>query len=176
MVTSINFVLHENNKGENPYGLLQASQVPSGRKCINDACERVYQLMGSTEKAIEPDSPEGEEMELLSLLIEKYEQEHHRIEAPTPIEAIKFRMEQMGLRQSDIAPLFGGKTRVSEVLNGKRVLTLKMITLLNRYLGIPLESLVSTNKDIKLEKEKKEKLSNISSIKEYLNSSKAAIV
>jgi HTH-type transcriptional regulator/antitoxin HigA len=115
-------------------------------------------------------------MELLSLLIEKYEQEHHRMEAPPPIEAIKFRMEQMGLRQSDIAPLFGGKTRVSEVLNGKRALTLKMITLQNRYLGIPLESLVSANRDIKLEKEKKEKLLKISSIKEYLSSSKTAIL
>ena len=142
----------------------------------NEACERVYQLIGSTEKAIMPDSPEGEEMELLSLLIDKYEQEHHRIDAPTPIEAIRFRMEQMGLRQADVAPLFGGKTRVSEVLNGKRVLTLKMITLLNRYLGIPLESLVSGNKEIKLEDEKKEKLLNISSIKEYLSSGSAAIV
>ena len=142
----------------------------------NKACERVYQLIGSTEKAIDPDSPKGEEIELLSLLIEKYEQEHHLLGAPTPIEAIRFRMEQMGLKQSDIAALFGGKTRVSEVLNGKRVLTLKMIILLNRYLGIPLESLVSTNRDIKLEAEKKEKLLNISSIKEYLSSGRAAIV
>ena len=70
----------------------------------NEACESVYRLIHSTEKAIEPDSPEGEEMELLSLLIEKYEQEHHQMEAPDPIEAIKFRMEQMNLKQSDIAP------------------------------------------------------------------------
>ena len=73
---------------------------------------------------------------------------------PDPIEAIKFRMEQMNLRQADIAPLFGGKTRVSEVLHRKRPLTLKMITLLYRYLGIPLESLVAGNKEIKLEDEK----------------------
>lgn len=142
----------------------------------NEACERVYQLIGSTKKAIEPDSPKGEETELLSLLIEKYEQEHHRMEAPSPVEAIRFRMEQMGLKQADVAPLFGGKTRVSEVLNGKRSLTLKMITLLNRYLGIPLESLVSGNNEIKLEAEKKEKLLNISSIKEYLNSGRAAVI
>jgi HTH-type transcriptional regulator/antitoxin HigA len=106
----------------------------------NEACERIYRLINTTEKAIEPDSPEGEELDLLSLLVEKYEQEHYPIKAPNPIEAIKFRMEQMNLKQTDIAPLFGGKTRVSEVLNGKRPLTLKMITLLNRYLGIPLES------------------------------------
>lgn len=141
----------------------------------NKACERIYILINSSEKAIEPDSPKGEEIELLSLLVEKYEQEHYQIEAPDPIEAIKFRMEQMNLKQADIAPLFGGKTRVSEVLNGKRVLTLKMITLLNRYLGIPLESLVS-GKGIKLEAEKKEKLLNITSIKEYLSGSKAAMI
>ncbi len=140
------------------------------------ACKRLYQLIGSSEKAIAPDSPKGEEMELLSLLIEQYEHENHRMEAPTPVEAIKFRMEQMGLKQTDIAPLFGGKTRVSEVLNGKRSLTLKMITLLNRYLGIPLESLISANEEIKLDDKKKEKLLTVSSIKEYLSSGRAAIV
>lgn len=135
----------------------------------NEACDRIYRLINGSELMIEPDSPEGEEMELLSLLVEKYEQEHHQMEAPGPIEAIKFRMEQMNLKQADIAPLFGGKTRVSEVLNGKRPLTLKMITLLNRYLGIPLESLVSGNKEIKLEAGSREKLLNISSIRDYLN-------
>ena len=124
----------------------------------NAACERIYELIHSTEQSIEPDSPKGEELELLSLLVEKYEQEHHYLDAPDPVEAIKFRMEQMNLKQKDVAPLFGGKTRVSEVLHGKRALTLKMITLLNRYLGIPLESLISGNKNIKLEAENKEKL------------------
>jgi HTH-type transcriptional regulator/antitoxin HigA len=142
----------------------------------NEACERIYNLINSSGNAIEPNSPEGEEMELLSLLVEKYEQEHHQMEAPDPIEAIKFRMEQMNLKQADIAPLFGGKTRVSEVLCGKRTLTLKMITLLNRYLGIPLESLVSGNKEIKLEAEKKEKLLRITSIKEYLKGSRVAMI
>jgi HTH-type transcriptional regulator/antitoxin HigA len=124
----------------------------------NEACERIYELINSDENLVEPNSKAGEEIELLSLLVEKYEQEHYPIEAPNPIEAIKFRMEQMNLKQADIAPLFGGKTRISEVLNGKRPLTLKMITLLNQYLGIPLESLISGNKEIKLEPEKKDKL------------------
>jgi HTH-type transcriptional regulator/antitoxin HigA len=128
------------------------------------------------ETAIEPDSAEGEEIELLSLLVEKYELEHHRLDAPDPIEAIKFRMEQMNLKQADIAPLFGGKTRVSEVLHRRRPLTLKMITLLNRYMGIPLESLVSGNKEIKLEPEKREKLLRISSIQEYLKNSRTAMI
>ena len=142
----------------------------------NEACERIYQLINNSEDAIEPYSPEGEEMELLSLVVEKYEQENHQMEAPSPIEAIKFRMEQMNLKQADVAPLFGGKTRVSEVLNGKRNLTLKMITLLNRYLGIPLESLMSGNKEIRLEDDKKEKLLHISSIREYRNTGRAAAI
>lgn len=141
----------------------------------NEACERVYFLMNSFDDA-EPNSPQGEEMELLSLLIEKYEQENYRMKAPSPIEAIKFRMEQMNLKQADVAPLFGGKTRVSEVLNGRRALTLKMITLLNRYLGIPLESLISGNKEVKLEPEKKERLLHVSSIKDYLSSEGASVI
>lgn len=142
----------------------------------NEACERIYMLINGSENAIEQNSDEGEELELLSLLVEKYEQEHYPIQAPNPIEAIKFRMEQMNLKQTDIAPLFGGKTRVSEVLCGKRPLTLKMITLLNRYLGIPLESLVSGNKEIILEPEKREKLLSISSIKEYFSNYRAAMI
>ena len=142
----------------------------------NEACERVYLLMNSSEYAIAPNTPEGEEMELLSLLIKKYEQENFQMKAPSPIGAIKFRMEQMNLKQVDVAPMFGGKTRVSEVLNGRRALTLKMITLLNRYLGIPLESLISGNKEVKLEPENREKLLHVSSIKEYLNSGRAAVI
>jgi HTH-type transcriptional regulator/antitoxin HigA len=142
----------------------------------NEACQLIYTLINSTNEAIEPDSPEGEEVELLSLLVEKYEQEYHPIDAPSPIEAIKFRMEQMNLKQADVAPLFGGKTRVSEVLHGKRPLTLKMITLLNRYLGIPLESLIAGNKEVKLEPEKREKLLNITSIKEYFSGSRTAMI
>ena len=141
----------------------------------NKACQRIYALIHSTENDIVPDSSEGEELELLSLLVEKYEQEHYRMQAPSSIKAIKFRMEQMNLRQSDIASLFGGKTRASEVMNGKRALNLKMITLLNRYLGIPLESLVSENNEIKLEAGKKEELLNIPSIKEYMNNRRAAL-
>jgi len=141
----------------------------------NEACERIYSVINSTEKAIEPNSPEGEEIELLSLLAEKYEQEHYPIKAPDPIEAIKFRMEQMNLKQVDIAPLLGGKTRVSEVLHGKRALTLKMIILLNRYLGIPFESLMAGNKQVRLEPEKEDRILGIESIKKYVSGSQAAM-
>jgi len=134
------------------------TKILKTEKEYQEACEKIYKLINSTANAIETNSPEGEELELLSLLVEKYEQENYSMGAPDPAEAIKFRMEQMNLKQSDIAPLFGGKTRVSEVLNRKRPLTLKMITLLNRYLGIPLESLITGNKEISLEPEQKQKL------------------
>ncbi|MGF1639194.1 MAG: type II toxin-antitoxin system HigA family antitoxin [Cyclobacteriaceae bacterium] len=141
----------------------------------NEACERVYKLINSSTKAIESESPEGEEIELLSLLIENYEHEHYPIDAPSPIEAIKFRMEQMNLKQTDIAPLLGGKTRVSEILRAKRPLTLKMIILLNRYLGIPLESLVAGNIDVQLEPENREKLLSNASIKAFVSKSQVVI-
>lgn len=141
-----------------------------------DACERIYKLIHSDENLTELKSPKGEEMELLSLLIEKYEQEHYPIEAPNPIEAIKFRMDQMNLKQADLAPLFGGKTRISEVINGKRPLSLKMIALLNRYLGIPLESLIVGNKNIQLDSEKRQKLLSVESIKKYVLDSKAELI
>lgn len=142
----------------------------------NEACERIYTIINSTEDAVETSSPEGEEIELLSLLVEKYEQEYSQLEPPDPIASILFRMEQMNLKQADVAPLFGGKTRVSEVLNGKRPLSLKMITLLNRYLGVPLESLIAGNKEIKLDPIKNEKLLSVSAIKDYVTGSRVAII
>ncbi len=139
----------------------------------NEVCNRIYNLMHSAEEPIEPDSPEGEELELLSLLAENYEHENFPVDPPDPIGAIKFRMDQMNLKQVDIAPLFGGITRVSEVLHGKRPLTLKMISLLNRYLGIPFESLIQGNKVYNLDPVNKMKLLNVSSINEYLNKNKS---
>ena len=142
----------------------------------NKACERIYSLIHSTGKPIEPDSLEGEELELLSLLVEKYEQEHYPVSAPSPIEAIRFRMEQMNLKQADIAPLFGGKTRISEVLHGKRPLTLKMITNLNMYLGIPLESLVKGNKNSKLNAASMKRILSNDSIREFLKNSRVVMI
>lgn len=85
---------------------------------------------------------EGDEAELLSLLIEKYEEEHYPIEAPDPIEAIKFRMEQMDLSKKDLAEIIGYKSRVSEIFSRKRKLTLNMIRSLHEKLNIPYESLI----------------------------------
>lgn len=89
------------------------------------------------------DSPEGDEAELLSILIEKYEDEHYPIETPDPIEAIKFRMEQMDMNNQDLAEVLGYKSRVSEIFNHKRKLTLNMIRSLHKKLKIPYESLIT---------------------------------
>lgn len=89
------------------------------------------------------DSEEGDEAEILSILIEKYEDEHYPIEAPDPIEAIKFRMEQMGMNNNDLAEIIGYKSRVSEIFSRKRKLSLKMIKNLHEKLKIPYESLIS---------------------------------
>ena len=80
---------------------------------------------------------EGDLLEVLSILVEKYENDHFPIDAPDPVEAIKFRMEQLGLETKDIALLIGSKSHTSEILNGKRNLSLHHIRLLNRKLGVP---------------------------------------
>lgn len=85
---------------------------------------------------------EGDELEILSILIDNYEDEHFPIEMPDPIEAIKFRMEQMGMKQKDLEEVFGFKSRVSEILNKKRKLTLEMVRNLNTKLHIPTEVLI----------------------------------
>ena len=90
----------------------------------------------------EPGSKEGDELELLFLLIEKYENEHYPIDFPDPIEAIKFRMEQQGITQKMLASYIGSPSKVSEVLNRKRPLTLKMIRALNKHLNIAAEILL----------------------------------
>jgi HTH-type transcriptional regulator/antitoxin HigA len=85
---------------------------------------------------------EGKEAQLLALVIEDYEDKHFVIEAPDPIEAIKFRMEQMHLSKKELGEILGYSSRVSEVLNRKRKLTLEMVRNLHERLNIPLESLV----------------------------------
>jgi HTH-type transcriptional regulator/antitoxin HigA len=85
---------------------------------------------------------DGDELEILSILIEKYENDFFFIEMPDPIEAIRFRMEQLNYNQNDLAELIGVKSRASEILNKKRKLSLDMIRKLSSGLGIPTEVLV----------------------------------
>ena len=90
----------------------------------------------------EPKTEEGDRFEILATLVEAYEAKHFPIEAPDPVEAIRFRMEQGGLTVKDLVPSIGRPNRVYEVLNRKRGLTIEMIRSLHRNLGIPAESLI----------------------------------
>ncbi|MGA9213041.1 helix-turn-helix domain-containing protein [Kaistella sp.] len=87
---------------------------------------------------------EGDELEVLGILIEKYEDENFPIDLPDPIEAIKFRMEQMGYSQNDLAKVIGLKSRASEILNKKRKLSLEMIRNLHSIMKIPTEVLIQS--------------------------------
>jgi HTH-type transcriptional regulator/antitoxin HigA len=92
----------------------------------------------------EPDTPEGDKLDVLITLVEAYEAKQHPIAPPDPVEAILFRMEQAGLKRKDLEHYIGHSGRVSEVLNHKRPLTLEMIRKLWKGLHIPLESLIQS--------------------------------
>ena len=87
-------------------------------------------------------TPEGERLDVLVTLVEAYERKHYPIDAPDPVEAIKFEMERRGLTVKDLVPMIGGTNRIYEILNRKRPLSLKMIWRLHKNLGIPAESLI----------------------------------
>lgn len=87
-------------------------------------------------------TPESDEADILGLLIDEYEKKHYHIDVPDPIEAIKIRMEEMHLRQADLADVIGGANRVSEVLNRKRKLTIEMIRNLTKRLNLSPELLI----------------------------------
>ena len=87
-------------------------------------------------------TPEGDRLDVLATLIDAYEAAHYPMDPPDPIEAIKFRMEQQGLTRKDLEPLIGTRTRVAEVLNRKRSLSIGMIRRLNQKLGISAEVLI----------------------------------
>ena len=93
-----------------------------------------------------PNTPQGDRLDVLVTLVEAYESRTFPIEAPDPIEAIKFRMEQGGLERKDLEPMIGSRSRVSEVLSGKRGLTLPMIRALTSGLGIPAGVLIQDSR------------------------------
>ncbi len=90
----------------------------------------------------EPETPEGEELDVLATLIAAYEEIHYPIPAPHPIDAIKFRMEQLELNDADLKPYIGARSKVSEVMNLKRPLSLPMIRKLSDGLQIPGQTLI----------------------------------
>lgn len=102
------------------------------------ALRRIEQLMDA-----KPGTKAGDELDVLTTLVEAYEAKHHAIYPPDPIEAIKFRLDQLGMSRKDLEAMLGGRGRISEILTKKRSLSLEMIRRLHRTLKIPLESLVS---------------------------------
>ena len=108
-------------------------------KDYNQALERLEIIFDA-----KPGSPEGDELEVLGILIDQFENENFPVGLPGPIEAIKFRMEQMGYNQNDLANIVGLKSRASEILNRKRKLSLEMIRKLHERLNIPTEVLIQT--------------------------------
>ncbi|NIJ55798.1 helix-turn-helix domain-containing protein [Dyadobacter arcticus] len=103
----------------------------------NIAIERIDQLFDALKG-----SKEASELDLLTLLVNKYEEENYPIEEPDPVEYIKIRMEEMGLKASDLIPFMGNKGNVSKVLSRKRGLSIDMIRNLHKGLGFPLDILI----------------------------------
>jgi len=103
-----------------------------------NSLQEIERLWGSP-----TDSPDGDKLDVLLILVEDYEDKHYPIALPDPIEAIKFRMEQSGLSRKDLEPLLGSRGRISEIFSKKRELSLNMIRKLHKNLHIPLESLVN---------------------------------
>jgi len=109
-------------------------------KDYNNAMLRIDALMDA-----EPGTEEGDELDVLATLVEAYERVNFPIEPPDPVEAILFRMEQMGIDRKALEPFLGGRNRVSEVLNRKRNLSMSQVRKLHDGLNIPLENLVGAN-------------------------------
>ncbi|MCH5715990.1 helix-turn-helix domain-containing protein [Niabella hibiscisoli] len=104
-----------------------------------DALERVYALM---QKEMTEGSKESDELEVLSILIKEYESEHYVVPQPNPLDAIKFRMEQMNMSDAELSDILGYRSRKSEILSGKRKLNLAMIRKIREKLQIPAEVLI----------------------------------
>ena len=104
----------------------------------NTSIHRIEVLLGAKK-----DTPQGDELDLLVTLVESYEMKHYPIAPPDPVDAIKFRMEQMGMTKADMVQYIGSQSRVSEILNRRRKLTLGMIKSLYKGLKIPAEILLA---------------------------------
>lgn len=110
------------------------------KKEYETALEHIYGLM---QKDMKAGSKLSDELEVLSILVEAYEKKHYPIPPPHPLEAIKFRLEQLGLNEKELAALLGGRSRKSEILSGRRKLSLAMIRELHDKLNIPAETLIA---------------------------------
>ncbi len=108
-------------------------------KSYEDALDRIYKLM---QKDLKVNSKESDELEILSILVKEYENAHYPVPKPKPLDAIKFRLEQLDMSESELSSVLGYRSRKSEILNGKRKLSLAMIRKLNEILHIPAEVLI----------------------------------
>ena len=107
------------------------------KKDYNEALARIEQLMDAKKNTADAD-----ELDILATLVEAYEEKHFPIESPDPIAAIEHCMEALGFTRKDLEPLLGSKSRVSEVLNKKRKLSMDMVRNLNEKMGIPAQALI----------------------------------
>lgn len=105
----------------------------------DDALSRIYDLM---QKDLKPESKESDELEVLSILVKEYELDHYPVPKPSPLEAIRFRLEQVGMSEAQLSDILGYRSRKSEILSGKRKLNLTMIRKLNEVLHIPADVLI----------------------------------
>jgi HTH-type transcriptional regulator/antitoxin HigA len=108
-------------------------------KQYDEALAHIYELMQTD---IKINSKESDELEILSILVKEYENEHYPMPAPNPLEAIKFRLDQMGMSEKELGEILGYRSRKSEILSGKRKLSLAMIRRLNEVLHIPANVLI----------------------------------
>ena len=105
--------------------------------CYREALAEIERLFEA-----EPDTPDGDRLDVLTTLVEVYEQKHYTIPVPDPVDAIKYWMESRGITRRDLEPFIGSRARVSEIFNHKRSLTLAMIRKLHDSFGIPAEALI----------------------------------
>lgn len=116
---------------------LERPKLIKNEKEYNETLERIEEIQDAV-----PGTPEGDELELLALLIEKYEEEHYAIKDADPIDIIEYYLEENGLKQKDLVGIIGDKGLVSKVINRERNLNLRMIKNLHNKLGIPYELLI----------------------------------
>jgi HTH-type transcriptional regulator/antitoxin HigA len=120
----------------------------NSEQAYDEAIERIESLWGA-----ESGTPEGDELDVLLTLVRVYEKDNHPVPPPTPIEAISFVMDQRGMKQADLVPYIGSRSKVSEILRGKRTLSLSMIRSLHAHLSIPAEILIMDGMDFPLDGE-----------------------
>lgn len=117
------------------------------------ALERIYDLMQKNNRS----KAETDELELLSILVENFEKKNYPIEPPHPLEAIRIRMDQLGINHNDLAKIIGQRSRVSEIFNGQRKLTINMIRQLRKHLHISADVLIAEEPDVAYKAKRKKK-------------------